>query len=72
MLNAIVLLQFAEGAGLKRVLDLLRGSIQADKTKRTRMAAKCKGVSEETTTDMHRLKEMRWLPRVRSSFRLSM
>merc|ERR1712177_48513 len=28
------------------------------KTKYTRMAAKCKGVSEETTTGVHRLKEM--------------
>merc|ERR1711972_1124505 len=34
------------------------GSIQADKTKYTRMAAKCRGVSEETTTGVHRLKEM--------------
>merc|ERR1740129_358824 len=33
-------------------------SIQVDKTKYTRMAAKCKGVSEETTTGVHRLKEM--------------
>merc|ERR1711884_966273 len=33
-------------------------SIPADKTKYTRMAAKCKGVSEETTTGVHRLKEM--------------
>merc|ERR1711972_215238 len=37
---------------------LLKESIQADKTKYTRMAAKCKGVSEETTTGVHRLKEM--------------
>jgi adenosylhomocysteinase len=29
-----------------------------DKTKYSRMAAKCKGVSEETTTGVHRLKEM--------------
>jgi len=29
-----------------------------DKTKYTRMAAVCKGVSEETTTGVHRLKEM--------------
>merc|ERR1712091_615044 len=42
----------------KCVLKLLRDSIQADKTKWTRMAAKCKGVSEETTTGVHRLKEM--------------
>merc|ERR1712169_57057 len=32
--------------------------IQSDKIKYTRMAAKCKGVSEETTTGVHRLKEM--------------
>merc|ERR1719146_550603 len=42
----------------KCVLQTLRDSIQADKTKYTRMAAKCKGVSEETTTGVHRLKEM--------------
>jgi len=40
------------------VLQTLRDSIQADKTKWTRMAAICKGVSEETTTGVHRLKEM--------------
>merc|ERR1712025_871876 len=33
-------------------------SIAQDKTKYTRMAAACKGVSEETTTGVHRLKEM--------------
>merc|ERR1711964_938839 len=33
-------------------------SIQVDKTKWTRMAKMCKGVSEETTTGVHRLKEM--------------
>merc|ERR1712061_412148 len=42
----------------KCVLQTLRDSIQVDKTKWTRMAAKCKGVSEETTTGVHRLKEM--------------
>merc|ERR1711887_252098 len=42
----------------KCVLQVLKDSIQADKTKYTRMAAKCKGVSEETTTGVHRLKEM--------------
>merc|ERR1711975_120799 len=42
----------------KCVLQTLRDSIQADKTKYTRMAAKCKGISEETTTGVHRLKEM--------------
>merc|ERR1711970_386090 len=42
----------------KCVLQLLKDSIQADSTKYTRMAKKCKGVSEETTTGVHRLKEM--------------
>merc|ERR1711985_71341 len=42
----------------KCVLKLLRDSIQVDKTKYTRMAKACKGVSEETTTGVHRLKEM--------------
>merc|ERR1711971_703066 len=42
----------------KCVLQTLKDSIQVDKTKYTRMAAKCKGVSEETTTGVHRLKEM--------------
>jgi len=39
-------------------LQVLKDSIQADKTKYTRMAKKCKGVSEETTTGVLRLKEM--------------
>merc|ERR1712056_29765 len=42
----------------KCVLQLLKDSIQADKTKYSRMAKQCKGVSEETTTGVHRLKEM--------------
>merc|ERR1711927_2315 len=42
----------------KCILKLLKDSIPADATKYTRMAAKCKGVSEETTTGVHRLKEM--------------
>jgi len=42
----------------KCVLTVLRDSIQKDPTKYTRMAANCKGVSEETTTGVHRLKEM--------------
>merc|ERR1712127_816857 len=42
----------------KCVLQLLRDSIQVDKTKYSRMAKKCKGVSEETMTGVHRLKEM--------------
>jgi len=40
------------------ILQLLKESIGADKTKYTRMAAQCKGVSEETTTGVHRLREM--------------
>merc|ERR1712194_710447 len=43
----------------KCVLSVLRDSIKStDKTKYTRMAAKCKRDSEETTTGVHRLKEM--------------
>jgi len=42
----------------KCVLTVLKDSIQKDPTKYTRMAAVCKGVSEETTTGVHRLKEM--------------
>merc|ERR1712213_48707 len=47
-----------ENAEFKCILELLKESIKVDKTKYTRMAAKCKGVSEETTTGVHRLKEM--------------
>merc|ERR1712194_832542 len=48
-----------DNAEFKCVLSVLRDSIKStDKTKYTRMAAKCKGVSEETTTGVHRLKEM--------------
>merc|ERR1712046_356234 len=42
----------------KCVLQVLKDSIQVDKTRYTRMAAKLKGVSEETTTGVMRLKEM--------------
>merc|ERR1712110_813691 len=42
----------------KCILQLIKDSIQVDKTRYTRMAAKLKGVSEETTTGVHRLKEM--------------
>jgi adenosylhomocysteinase len=42
----------------KCVLSVLKKSIQKDPTKWSRMAAVCKGVSEETTTGVHRLKEM--------------
>merc|ERR1712012_629955 len=47
-----------DNAEFKCVLQLLKDSIPADNKKYTRMAAKCKGVSEETTTGVHRLKEM--------------
>merc|ERR1712050_743294 len=47
-----------DNAELKCVFDLLKESIQADKTKYTAMADNWKGVSEETTTGVHRLKEM--------------
>merc|ERR1711933_398767 len=47
-----------DNAEFKCILQLLKDSIQADKTKYTRMAKKCRGVSEETTTGVHRLKEM--------------
>ena len=43
---------------MKCVLNLLKESIQKDSKKWTRMAATVKGVSEETTTGVHRLKEM--------------
>merc|ERR1711865_456061 len=42
----------------KCVLQLLKDSIPVDKTKYSRMAKKCQGVSEETTTGVHRSKEM--------------
>merc|ERR1711994_953679 len=47
-----------DNAEYKCILQLLKDSIPKDKTKYTRMAAACKGVSEETTTGVHRLKEM--------------
>merc|ERR1712045_618629 len=47
-----------DNAEFKCVLEVLRQSIQVDKTKYTRMTNKCKGVSEETTTGVLRLKEM--------------
>merc|ERR1712113_757594 len=47
-----------DNAEFKVILQLLKDSIPQDKTKYTRMASICKGVSEETTTGVHRLKEM--------------
>jgi len=40
------------------ILQLLKDSIPADKTKYTTMAKACHGVSEETITGVHRFKEM--------------
>merc|ERR1712136_254939 len=42
----------------KCVLQLVKDSISLDATKWTRMAKHCKGVSEETTTGVLKLKEM--------------
>jgi len=42
----------------KCVLAIIARSIKVDATRFTRMAAACKGVSEETTTGVHRLLEM--------------
>merc|ERR1712232_697843 len=47
-----------DNAEFKCILQLLKDSIQVDKTKYSRMAKKMGGVSEETTTGVHRLKEM--------------
>jgi len=47
-----------DNAEFKCILGLLKASIPQDATKYSRMAAKCKGVSEETTTGVHRLREM--------------
>merc|ERR1712188_19766 len=45
-------------AEFKIVLQTIRDSIPLDATKWTRMSKHCKGVSEETTTGVHRLREM--------------
>merc|ERR1712194_211085 len=47
-----------DNAEFKCILQLLKDSIPADKTKFTRMAKACHGVSEETTTGVMKLKEM--------------
>ena len=39
------------------ILELLRGSLKSDPTRFTRIAAEIKGVTEETTTGVHRLYE---------------
>src|SRR5437762_3727656 len=40
------------------ILDLIRSSIAKDKTRFTRLASSIRGVSEETTTGVHRLYQM--------------
>merc|ERR1739848_910929 len=45
-------------AEFKCVLQIIRDSIPLDPTKWTRMVKACHGVSEETTTGVHRLKQM--------------
>merc|ERR1711892_847822 len=47
-----------DNAEFKCILQLLKDSIPADKTKYTWVAKVVRGVSEETTTGVHRLKEM--------------
>merc|ERR1712066_514823 len=42
----------------KCILQLIKDSIPLDATKWSRMAKTCRGVSEETTTGVHRLREM--------------
>jgi adenosylhomocysteinase len=48
----------ADGAEFAIVLGLLQRSLRDDPTKWTRMAAAIKGVTEETTTGVHRLYQM--------------
>jgi len=48
----------AHDAEMKIVLRLIRNTIQHDAQKWTKMAANIKGVSEETTTGVHRLYQM--------------
>jgi len=48
----------SNNAEFKCVLNILRESIQKDPTKWTRMGKTIRGVSEETTTGVHRLKQM--------------
>merc|ERR1711939_671152 len=47
-----------DNAEFKCVMQLVADSIKVDPKKWTKMAANWKGVSEETTTGVHRLKEM--------------
>eukprot|EP00438_Fugacium_kawagutii_P004808 Skav200842 [mRNA] locus=scaffold2131:113076:123495:- [translate_table: standard] len=50
--------QLVRADPVKRGSQQPHPSLSVNKTKYTRMAAKCKGVSEETTTGVHRLREM--------------
>merc|ERR1711904_312655 len=47
-----------DNAEFKCILQLLKDSIPLDRTKWTKYAERMVGVSEETTTGVHRLKEM--------------
>merc|ERR1712072_729799 len=47
-----------DNAEFKCVLNTIRNSIQKDPKKWTKMAKCVRGVSEETTTGVHRLKQM--------------
>merc|ERR1712085_174615 len=47
-----------DNAEFKCVLQTILDSLKVDPTKWTRMSKQCRGVSEETTTGVHRLKEM--------------
>jgi adenosylhomocysteinase len=48
----------ADSEEMQVILELLTRSVAADKTRFTNMAADLKGVTEETTTGVHRLYEM--------------
>ncbi|CAK4079937.1 unnamed protein product [Aphanomyces euteiches] len=47
-----------DNAEFKCVLSLIRRTLQTDPLKWTKIAKRCKGVSEETTTGVHRLYQM--------------
>lgn len=47
-----------DNAEFKCVLNIIRRTLKTDPTKWTKIAKRCKGVSEETTTGVHRLYQM--------------
>lgn len=47
-----------DNAEFKCVLNIIRRTLKTDPKKWTKIAARCKGVSEETTTGVHRLYQM--------------